>query len=55
MMLFNVIVSSQADFDKHMRDLRAQGNAGQLTADPLDPNNLNRNGNLPGDNPSVRG
>lgn len=55
MMLFNVIVSSQADFDKHMRDLRAQGNSGQLPADPLDPNNLNRNGNLPGDNPSVRG
>ena len=35
-MLFNVKIVSQAEFDQHMNDLRAQGNAGLL------PNSLNR-------------
>lgn len=35
-MLFNVKVVSQSEFDQHMNDLRAQGNAGLL------PNSLNR-------------
>jgi cytochrome c oxidase subunit 2 len=54
-MLFNVKIVSQADYDTHMADLAAQGFTGQLTADPNDPNNLNRNSNLPGDNPEIRG
>lgn len=54
-MLFNVKVVDQNTFDQHMKSLAAQGYVGQLTADPKDPNNLNRNGNLPGDNPKVRG
>ena len=55
MMLFNVKVVSQEDYDAHMAELAAQGNVGQLTADPNDPNNLNRNNNLPGDNPESEG
>jgi cytochrome c oxidase subunit 2 len=55
MMLFNVKVVSQEDYDAHMADLAAQGNVGQLTADPNDPDNLNRNNNLPGDNPESEG
>ena len=55
MMLFNVKVVSQADYDAHVSDLAEQGNTGQLTADPNDPNNINRNNNLPGDNPEIKG
>jgi cytochrome c oxidase subunit 2 len=55
MMLFNVKVVSQEDYDAHMAELAAQGNVGQLTSDPNDPNNLNRNNNLPGDNPESEG
>jgi cytochrome c oxidase subunit 2 len=54
-MLFNVKVVSEADYKAHMARLAAAGNTGQLTADPNDPDNLNRNGNLPGDNPEIRG
>lgn len=55
MMLFNVKVVSQADYDARMVELAAMGNTGQLTADPDDPNNINRNNNLPGDNPKSEG
>ena len=55
MMLFNVKVVSQADYDAHVSDLKEQGFTGQLTADPKDPNNFNRNNNLPGDNPEIKG
>jgi len=55
MMLFNVKIVSQADYDTHIAALAAEGFTGQLTADPNDPNNLNRNSNLPGDNPEIRG
>ena len=55
MMLFNVKVVSQADYDAHVSDLKEQGFTGQLTADPNDPNNFNRNNNLPGDNPEIKG
>jgi len=55
MMLFNVKVVSQGDYDKHVADLAAAGYSGQLTADPSDPNNLNRNNNLPGTNPANKG
>ena len=54
MMLFNVKVVSQSDYDSRMSELAEQGFTGQLTADPNDPNNLNRNNNLPGDNPEIR-
>jgi cytochrome c oxidase subunit 2 len=46
MMLFNVKVVSQAEYDTHMADLKAAGNNGQLGLD------LVRNQNLPGDNPN---
>ncbi len=49
MMLFKVKVVSQADYDAHMAQLGAEGNLGQLS------DGLNRNQNLPGDNPNVRG
>lgn len=55
MMLFNVKVVSQADYDARMDELAAMGNTGQLTANPDDPNNINRNNNLPGDNPKSEG
>lgn len=55
MMLFNVKVVSQEDYDARMAELAAMGNVGQLTADPNDPNNFNRNNNLPGDNPKSEG
>ena len=55
MMLFNVKVVSQADYDAKMAELAAMGNTGQLTASPDDPNNINRNNNLPGDNPKSEG
>ncbi|MEI6590470.1 MAG: cytochrome c oxidase subunit II [Actinomycetes bacterium] len=49
MMLFRVKVVSQADFDTHVAELAAKGQTGSLGID------LNRNQNLPGDNPSIRG
>jgi cytochrome c oxidase subunit 2 len=49
MMLFNVKVVPQAEFDAHMAELAAAGNQGQLDS------NYNRNQNLPGDNPEIRG
>jgi cytochrome c oxidase subunit 2 len=55
MMLFNVKVVSQADYDARMSELRSMGNVGQLTADPNDPNNINRNNNLPGNKPKSEG
>jgi cytochrome c oxidase subunit 2 len=55
MMLFNVKIVSQSDYDKHMKDLANQGNTGQLTSNPDDPNNLNRENNLPGVNPVNKG
>ena len=55
MMLFNVKVVPLAEYNKHMNDLAAQGYVGQVTADPSDPNNLNRNNNLPGTNPANKG
>jgi cytochrome c oxidase subunit 2 len=49
MMLFNVKVVDKAEYEAHMSDLQAQGNTGLLGTD------LNRNQNLPGDNPDIRG
>lgn len=49
MMLFKVNVVSQADYDAHMAQLAAQGNVGQLD------DSYNREQNLPGDNPTIRG
>jgi cytochrome c oxidase subunit II len=49
MMLFKVKVVSQPEYDAHMAQLAAEGNLGQLS------DGLNRNQNLPGDNPNVRG
>ncbi|MFZ4841412.1 MULTISPECIES: cytochrome c oxidase subunit II [Mycetocola] len=42
MMLFNVKVVSQADYDKHLADLKAAGNVGNFGSE------FNRNQNLPG-------
>lgn len=42
LMLFNVKVVSQAEYDKYIASLRSQGNTGQLG------NDFNRNQNLPG-------
>ena len=47
MMLFNVKVVSQADYDAHMAQLAAAGKVGQLD------DKYNRNQNLPGDNPNA--
>ena len=49
MMLFQVKVVSQAEYDTHMAELAAKGQTGSLGDD------LNRNQNLPGDNPKIRG
>ena len=49
MMLFNVKVVSQAEYDAHIADLAAAGNVGQLD------NKYDRNQNLPGDNTEIRG
>lgn len=49
MMLFNVKVVSQAEYDAHIAALAAAGNVGQLD------NKYDRNQNLPGDNPEIRG
>lgn len=49
MMLFNVKVVSEAEYESRMAELAAAGNVGQLGTD------YDRNQNLPGDNPEVRG
>lgn len=49
MMLFNVKVVSQAEYDAHLAALAAAGNVGQLDS------KYDRNQNLPGDNPEIRG
>jgi cytochrome c oxidase subunit 2 len=49
MMLFNVKVVSQAEYDAQMQKLAAAGNVGQLDT------KYDRNQNLPGDNPEIRG
>ena len=49
MMLFNVKVVSQAEYDAHIASLAAAGNVGQLDS------KYDRNQNLPGDNPEIRG
>ena len=49
MMLFNVKVVSQAEYDAHIASLEARGNIGQLS------NEYDRNQNLPGGDPSIRG
>ena len=49
MMLFNVKVVSQADYDAHMAQLAAQGNNGLLD------DKYNRNQNLPGNGSEIKG
>jgi cytochrome c oxidase subunit 2 len=49
MMLFNVKVVSEAEYQAHLDSLAAKGNVGQLSVE------YDRNQNLPGDNPEVRG
>ena len=49
MMLFNVKVVSEAEYQTRMAELAAKGNVGQLSTE------YDRNQNLPGDNPEVRG
>ena len=49
MMLFNVKVVSQAEYDTQMAALAAAGNTGQLDT------RYDRNQNLPGNNPEIRG
>ena len=49
MMLFNVKVVPQAEYDAHMAQLAAAGNVGQLDS------KFSRNQNLPQDNPEIRG
>jgi cytochrome c oxidase subunit 2 len=49
MMLFQVKVVSEAEYAEHMAALAAKGNVGQLS------NEYDRNQNLPGGNPEVRG
>lgn len=49
MMLFNVKVVSQAEYDAYLAKLAADGNVGQLD------DKYNRNQNLPADNPEIRG
>jgi cytochrome c oxidase subunit 2 len=49
MMLFNVVVLDQAGFDAKMQELEAKGQTGKLGTE------LDRNQNLPGDNPDIRG
>jgi len=49
MMLFNVKVVSQSEYDAHVAQLAAGGNVGQLSTD------FNRNQNLPGGDPETRG
>lgn len=49
LMLFNVHVVSDAEYQTHLAELAAKGQSGQLGLD------LVRNQNLPGDDPNVRG
>jgi len=49
MMLFNVEVVSQSEYDSQMSSLAAQGNVGQLSTE------YDRNQNLPGGDPAIRG
>ena len=49
MMLFNVEVVSLEEYEAQMSALAAKGQVGQLGVD------LDRNQNLPGDNPEIRG
>lgn len=49
MMLFNVKVVSETEYEARMAELAAKGNVGQLSTE------YDRNQNLPGDNPEVRG
>jgi cytochrome c oxidase subunit 2 len=49
MMLFNVKVVSQAEYDQHISSMAARGNVGQLSTE------YDRNQNLPGGDPSIRG
>ncbi len=49
MMLFNVKVVSQAEYDAHIAELAAAGNVGQIDT------KYDRNQNLPADNPEIRG
>jgi cytochrome c oxidase subunit 2 len=49
MMLFNVKVVSQAEYDAQMAKLASEGKSGQLDT------RYDRNQNLPGDNPEIRG
>jgi cytochrome c oxidase subunit 2 len=49
MMLFNVKVVSQADYDAHVAQLAAQGNTGLLD------DKYNRNQNLPGNGSGLKG
>jgi cytochrome c oxidase subunit 2 len=49
MMLFNVKVVSESEYQSHLDSLAAKGNVGQLSVE------YDRNQNLPGDNPEVRG
>ena len=48
MMLFQVKVVSQAEYDTYLASLAAKGQTGQLDA------SLDRNQNLPGDDPEIR-
>ena len=49
LMLFNVEVVDQAEYEAKMQELAEKGQTGKLGSD------LNRNQNLPGDNPDIRG
>ncbi|MFM6963745.1 MAG: cytochrome c oxidase subunit II [Micrococcales bacterium] len=49
MMLFKLKIVTQAEYDAHMAQLAAQGNVGQLD------DTLNRQQNLPADDPTIRG
>jgi cytochrome c oxidase subunit 2 len=49
MMLFQVKVVSEEEYAAQMAALAAKGNVGQLS------NEYDRNQNLPGNNPEVRG
>jgi cytochrome c oxidase subunit 2 len=48
-MLFQVKVVSQAEYDSYLSTLAAKGQTGQLDT------SYDRNQNLPGDNPEIRG
>jgi cytochrome c oxidase subunit II len=49
MMLFNVKVVSQAEYERHLGQLAVKGNVGQLSTE------YDRNQNLPRNNPEIRG